>query len=371
METKNIISLILVIALVVGAIAYLEHAKPKHAASSANAAFVTHDPSVQTKDYAQKSLEYHLAKELVHPDGYLNTPASTTIQSFIGKKVILVDFWTYSCINCQRTLPYLTSWYGKYKDAGLVIIGVHTPEFDFEKNKDNVAMALKKYGIDYPVVLDNEYATWDAYGNQYWPEHYLIDINGLVVDRHIGEGGYDDTEKLIQQLLAERKQVLGETGEVPTGLVAPGEAIAAGSPETYFGWSRNEFLGNGKQNTAGEQTLTRPALVAPNTLFLTGTWNFAKESATTVSADAGVIYSYDAKHVYLVASSEKGAVVTVMRDGVPIGASERGEDVDAQGQVHIQEPRLYKLINEKEEGAHTIELRVQTPGLEAFTFTFG
>jgi thiol-disulfide isomerase/thioredoxin len=157
----------------------------------------------------------------------------------------LLDFWTYSCINCQRTIPYLNAWYAKYKDAGLEIIGVHTPEFDFEKKYENVAAAVRKFGIQYPVVMDSNNRTWNAYGNMYWPEHYLIDINGLVVDRHIGEGGYAETEAKIQQLLTERKDALNDSVAIPTGTVDITSTIQANSPETYFGATRNEYLTNG------------------------------------------------------------------------------------------------------------------------------
>lgn len=374
--SKNTIGLAIALVLIVGAIAYLEHAKPKHTASAGAAAAapaVAANPEVESKtpDFAAKAKQYPRAKELVAPDGYLNTDdKAITLGQYVGKDVVLLDFWTYSCINCQRTLPYLTSWYSKYKDSGLVIIGVHTPEFDFEKNKDNVAMALAKYGIKYPVVQDNEYATWDAYDNHYWPEHYLIDINGLVVDQHIGEGGYADTEALIQKLLQERNQVLGLTTPIPTGTVAPGEDIEAYSPETYFGAARNDYLDNGVPHTAGVQTLSFPSAIAPNKLYLSGTWNFAGESASTTAAGAGIKYSYDAKHVYIVAGSAHGADITVLRDGVPVDA-QKGADVGAGGVVHIQEPRLYKLIDEQDAGVHTIEIRVNSPGLEAFTFTFG
>lgn len=369
--TKNNAILLIAIVLIAGAITYIERAKPKHVIPEGEAVEVTHDPVAETPDYATKAKKYDHAKELVSPDGYLNTNGEPiTLSQYIGKKVILLDFWTYSCINCQRTLPYLTAWDAKYRDAGLVIIGVHTPEFEFEKDKANVQMALTKYGIKYPVVQDNEYATWDAYGNRYWPEHYLIDINGLVVDQHIGEGGYDETETLIQKLLTERKNVLKDPTPIPTGVVVPGEETHTGSPETYFGALRNQYLGNGTQTKLGSQTLTLPSTVVPNTLYLSGMWNFSGEYATNESPDDRIVYSYDATHVYLVAGAAEGVDITVLRDGVPV-SGEKGADVDENGVVHIKEPRLYKLIDEKERGTHTIEIRVSRPGLQAFTFTFG
>ena len=147
-----------------------------------------------------KEARYDKAKEISSPDGFINT-APITISELIGEKVILIDFWTYSCINCQRTLPYLNAWYEKYKDSGLAIVGIHTPEFGFEKEYDNVLAAAKKFGVTYPVVLDNDYATWRAYSNRYWPRKYLIDIDGYIVYDHSGEGAYDQTERKIQELL--------------------------------------------------------------------------------------------------------------------------------------------------------------------------
>lgn len=147
--------------------------------------------------------------EFVNPSGFVNTEAFT-MRELVGTKVVLIEFMTYSCINCQRTFPYVNTWYEKYKDQGLEIVGIHTPEFSFERNIDNVREAMKKEGITYPIVLDNDYATWRAYGNNYWPRQYLIDIDGNVVYDHIGEGAYRETEEKIQELLAERKERLGE-----------------------------------------------------------------------------------------------------------------------------------------------------------------
>ncbi len=195
-----------------------------------------------------KKAGYQPAIEIVGPTGFVNASSTFKLADLIGKKVILLDFWTYSCVNCVRTLPYLTSWYSKYKDQGLVIVGVHTPEFDFEKNIDNVRTAAKQYGIEYPIVLDSNYGTWNAYGNLYWPHEYLIDIAWYIVHDHIGEGSYDETEGLIQKLLAERATALG----VSTSSIAksdvnikPADLNGIGSPETYFGSARNELLANG------------------------------------------------------------------------------------------------------------------------------
>jgi cytochrome c biogenesis protein CcdA/thiol-disulfide isomerase/thioredoxin len=333
---------------------------------------------------ALKAEEYPKAPELAAPDGYINTPRLSSGQAgpisigqFKGKDVVLIDFWTYSCINCIRTIPYVESWYAKYKDQGLVVIGVHTPEFAFEHVYQNVQMATRQLGITYPVVLDNEYATWNAFGNQYWPREYLIDIDGYIVHDHSGEGDYDGTEAAIQQALRERARRLGlaaastTQGGTPTGAIAI-DFSGVQSPETYFGAARNEYLGDGVRGRAGKQSLTLPSGLHPNALYLGGAWNFVDQYASNVAAGATIQHVYSAKNVYLVAASPDGPVkLKVLRDGKPLPAAERGADVDGSGEVTVQEDRLYQLVAGSAYGEHTIELIIETPGLQAYTFTFG
>jgi thiol-disulfide isomerase/thioredoxin len=323
-------------------------------------------------NYIADKSKYPPAKELVSPDAFINTGGQPlTIGSLIGKKVILVDFWTYSCINCQRTIPYIEAWYQKYQGSGLVVIGVHTPEFAFEKILSNVQAAVKQFGITYPVALDSEYNTWNAYGNNYWPEEYLIDIDGLVREHNIGEGNYTETEQNIQKLLIERNQALGLSTPIPTGHVNINEAINTGSPESYFDWSRNQYLGNGTKQMSGVQKFTAPSGNPPaNTYYLNGTWNIANESASNTTDGATITYTYDATNVYFVASAAPGVTITVLRDGQPVGA-EAGADVNAQSQVQIGAARLYKLIAEPSEGKHTMTIIVHGTGLNAFTLDFG
>jgi thiol-disulfide isomerase/thioredoxin len=323
-----------------------------------------------------KQKQYTRAQELVSPSGFLNLPAgvsSLRLAELVGKKVILVDFWTYSCINCQRTTPYLNAWYEKYKDQGLEIVGIHTPEFMFEKSRENVADAIARMGIAYPVVQDNDYGTWFAYGNRYWPRKYLVDIDGFVVYDHIGEGGYEETERQIQRALAERAEVLRIDQPIGTGTVqintnAPSGGVA--SPETYFGALRNGTLANGKRGVSGEQTFTAPQTAQPNVLYLDGTWNVTGEYAEAKTANAKVVFRYRAKNAYFVASASAGVKVTVLRDGVPAPANIAGVDVQS-GSVTVQADRLYHLISEPAPSEHTLELIIESPGLRAFTFTFG
>lgn len=323
----------------------------------------------------EKAQKFKKAPELVAPDGYINTGGlPITIAQFTGKKVVLLDIWTYSCINCQRTLPYVTSWYKKYEDEGLVVIGVHTPEFSFEKVQSNVEDAVQRFGITYPVVLDNEYATWNALGNQFWPRKYLIDIDGYIVYDHAGEGKYDETERAIQNALAERASRLKESMDIPTDITNPVGAVSVdgggvGSPEVYFGSARNEYLANGVRGTSGKQTFTLPATPLPNALYLGGVWNITQEYAEG-GEGSEIAFYYRAKNVYMVASSDSGAVIEVSQDGnIVSGAA--GVDVSTSGHAAIQDDRLYHLIKNESSGVHILRIKVKSGTLKAFTFTFG
>jgi len=359
-------------------------------AGSSSASSPTADVATQAR-LAKKAALYPLAPEITNPSGFINTNGQPiTIGQFKGKKVVLIDFWTYSCINCQRTIPYVKAWYDKYSSQGLEIISIHTPEFAFEKVQANVENAVKNiFGIKYPVVLDNDYGTWGAFANQYWPRKYLIDIDGYVVYDHAGEGDYDVTEAAIQKALAERAQVLGISGSMPqgalSGTVAPADAVSVndsqiGSQETYFGSNRNQFLANGTQGAGGLQTLSLPTAFAPNSLYLSGAWNFNPEFAETKDAAAKVIYQYQAKDVYFVASaaasSPAGAHLRILVDGKPVttgtSASDfAGADVGADGTVLVKENRLYKIVHGQGYGTHTLEIDVLDGTLDAYTFTFG
>lgn len=364
---KTILSLLIGV-VIIGAIWYLEAQKPERQSAG--------DSGVVLMDKAEKAQRYEPAKEISTPDGFINSDG-ITIGEFVGKKVVLVDFWTYSCINCQRTTPYLNAWWEKYKDKGLVIIGVHTPEFEFEKEYKNVKAAVEKFKIKYPVVLDNDYSTWTAYKNRYWPRKYLVDIDGYIVYDHIGEGGYEETEKKIQELLSERMTALGESGTIASDISNPAvESTAPGkdlSPEVYFGALRNQFLGNGTSSQTGKSTFTIPSRTELNTLYLGGEWDIQNEFARTIEAGARIVFPYQAKNVYFVAGSGQPVRIRVLRDGKPLGA-EAGDDVrveNGQSVVTVSDERLYSLIKDSEYGQHTLELIIETPGLEAFTFTFG
>ena len=329
-------------------------------------------PAVTRPVPVAKALRYQKAHELVTPNAYLNTGGNPiSLAQLKGKKVVLIDFLTYSCINCQRTFPYVNAWYDKYKAQGLEIIGVHTPEFAFEHLQPNVQDALTRFNITHPVVLDNQYQTWNAYANRFWPHMYLVDIDGYIVYDHIGEGAYDVTEKAIQAALKERADALGSQGTISTSIVAPQNegGARASSPETYFGASRNEYLGNGRKSSEGVQTLTLPSMFAPNTLYLGGVWNFGVEKATA-DAGADVVYTYTAKEVYIVASSDTPTDVQIYQDGVLVSDA-GGADVKANGTVTIGASRLYKLIKNETAGKHTLRIHTVKKGVQFFAFTFG
>jgi len=367
MNKRNIILLSIVLIIIVGIIYFLESQKVRPTSNS-------EDSSVTIIEKTEKQKTYDVAKEISSPDGFINTDG-ITINELIGKKVILVDFWTYSCINCQRTTPFLNAWHEKYKDLGLVIIGIHTPEFEFEKEYANVVRAVEKFKIKYPVVLDNDFSTWRAYKNRYWPRKYLIDIDGFIVYDHIGEGAYDKTEQKIQELLEERMTVLSITGEldkdmIKSEVVEEVDRSKPQSPEIYFGAARNRNFGNGRTNTRGVQSLSEPDDIQSNTFYLIGDWEFTDEYAENKSENAKIIFKYQASKVFFVASSDNGVSIEIKRNGKTLG-KEAGKDVNNSNTV-IQEDGLYRLIEDPAGyGAYTLEIIIKEPGLKAFTFTFG
>ncbi len=339
--------------------------------------YATSTEPTSTSTAARISAEaalYPPAPEITDPAGFLNTNGKPiTLAGYKRKEVVLVDFWDYSCINCEREIPYVEAWWQKYKDEGLVVVGVHTPEFSFEKLQSNVASAMQSLGITYPVVLDNNYGTWNAFGNEYWPQIYLINSDGFVVYSHSGEGDYPQTEAAIQKALAERDANLGLPATIANGSVAPANAVEVngaelGSPETYFGAARNEYLANGAQGVQGPQTLSFPASISSDALYLGGAWNFSDQYAETSSGSAE--YQFTAKNVYFVAAGNPSATVEVLLDGKPIPANESGGDV-ANGVMTIHADKLYKVAALPDYGTHTLELKVTSGTLDAYTFTFG
>jgi cytochrome c biogenesis protein CcdA/thiol-disulfide isomerase/thioredoxin len=296
-------------------------------------------------------------------DGHSNRPLS--LKSLRGR-VVLIDFWTYTCINCIRTLPYLKAWDATYRKDGLTIVGVETPEFAFEHVASNVASAIASFGIHYPVVQDNEYGTWDAYANEYWPADYLIDSAGDVRYVAFGEGDYERTESAIRALLAEAGDQVGGKSHASGVIVPSGET----TPETYLGTARAQGWVNGPVAGLHDYGTTAPAHLALNDFAYSGTWNIAGQPAAAV-ANAGIDAEVQAKHVYLVLSRAAGSSgeVEVLLDGHPISAVDAGADVH-DGRVTVSGERLYTLVSLPHEQRMHLGLRF-APGVTGYAFTFG
>lgn len=314
-----------------------------------------------------------MAPPMVGATHWLNSPPLN--DAMLRGKVVLVDFWTYSCINCLRTLPYLKAWDAKYRAQGLVIIGVHAPEFAFEKNIGNVERAVRDLGIAYPVAIDNDYAIWNAYRNQYWPAHYLLDAQGRIRHRHFGEGAYVETEQMIQMLLMEARSDLA-LDDAPVQVNATGAmAAAAGterSPETYLGYARMENFASPEEvshDASGKYSI--PRVLQADQWALGGRWLIGPESATLQRGGGAIAFRFFGRDLHLVLGSSKPLRFKVMLDSTAPGAH-HGVDIDAAGNGVIREQRLYQLI--RQSGAikeRTFRIEFPDGGAEAFAFTFG
>jgi len=314
--------------------------------------------------------------DLSGASAWINSPPLTA-ESLRGK-VVVIDFWTYSCINCLRTLPYVNAWYGKYKDSGLVVLGVHTPEFPFEKDETNVRKAVRDLGIDYPVAMDNDYRIWRAFNNEYWPAHYFIDAAGRVRYHHFGEGDYEESEAWIRSLLEERNHQPPPnraTQIAASGAEAASDLQAVQSPETYIGYIRaTNFASPGGFSEDDARLYRAPARLKLNEWALTGRWKDEGQIATLLSATGGIVYRFHARDLHLVlgpANDGKPVRFRVTLDGKPPG-TDHGEDCDANGYGAVTESRLYQLIRQKSAARDRV-FRIQflALGAQAFAFTFG
>jgi cytochrome c biogenesis protein CcdA/thiol-disulfide isomerase/thioredoxin len=307
---------------------------------------------------------------------WINSPPLTP-DSLRGK-VVLVDFWTYSCINCIRSLPYIKAWYAKYKDDGLVVIGVHTPEFPFEKDEANVQKAVRDLGVLYPVAMDNDYRIWRNFNNQYWPAHYFIDATGHVRYHHFGEGNYDESEKWIRGLLEEANHK--PLPDAATQVAATGAEAAASddtqSPETYIGYERAQnFASPDGFNQDDMQLYRAPAKLQKNQWALEGNWLDESQIATSLAPAGGsILYRFHARDLHLVLGPSKDGKPIRFRvtlDGKAPGA-DHGVDTDAEGYGTVTENRLYQLI--RQQGSiqdRTFRIEFLVPGVQAYAFTFG
>lgn len=328
-------------------------------------------PTTPLKDKIGKPLSDMLeqsdigkAPELIVGGIWMNS-YPLTLKDLRGK-VVLVDFWTYTCINCIRTLPYLKSWHQKYKDKGLVIIGVHTPEFEFEKNPDNVEKAIKDFGIEYPVMQDNDYATWNAYNNRYWPAEYFIDKTGKIRRTHFGEGDYDESELFLQKLLEEK----GESIDIP--ISNPTYTIQARTPETYLGYKRLEYLSSPEKiNVNQKAQFTAPAALPNNQFALSGFWTIGDEYAMPEKGSA-LIIDFEAKDVFLVMrpkENQEGKIKVYLEENI-VSEDSRGVDV-VDGIVTVDTDRLYSLVKFTNSSRHILRLEFLDNNLELYAFTFG
>lgn len=317
---------------------------------------------------------FKMAPDLVGIAHYLNTTPEKLKQEIDGK-VVLYDIWTYSCINCIRTLPHITAWDDKYSDQGLLIIGVHSPEFEFEKNPDNVEMAIDKHGIKYPVVMDNDMETWKAFENRYWPRKYIADHEGYIRYDHIGEGRYQETEKIIQKLLEERSVALGIQMASAASLVDIDEFehTMFRTPELYFGYKfaehRNQ-LGSEEGFQPGKiVTYTDQDNIELHNFYLTGDWKNYADSMELVSESGAIKLLYNAKEVNIV--TDKDAELEILIDADPLPEKYAGTDIVSGNTLKVSEPNLYNIVNNAYSSSHVMEIKVKGKGFQIFTFTFG
>jgi cytochrome c biogenesis protein CcdA/thiol-disulfide isomerase/thioredoxin len=308
---------------------------------------------------------------------WLNSPPLTP--EALRGKVVMVDFWTYSCINCLRALPFVESWYEKYKDHGLVVIGVHAPEFAFEKDPNNVRRAVADLKVTYPVALDNDYAIWQAFNNQYWPAHYFIDATGRIRGHHFGEGNYDESEQTLRKLLTDAGQTdlppPGMGSAKAVGVQAPPDEAHDQSPETYVGYRRAEnFASPGGFSQDQPHRYSAPAALKLNQWALNGSWNVDPEKAVLSAVPGKIEFRFYARDLHLVlgpGSDGKPVRFRVLLDGAAPAAN-HGADTDSSGAGAIDRQRLYQLIRQTGDvREHVFSIEFLDPGVQAYSFTFG
>jgi thiol-disulfide isomerase/thioredoxin len=394
MNRDNISALVMAIAvvsLITGFAIYFYSPYLNKAASSEQQESNFIPASIENKNGSTISQidksQFKKAPDFAKITGYINTEEGRPINlKDLKGKVVLVDFWTYSCINCIRTLPYLVDWNEKYADKGLIIVGVHSPEFEFEKNIDNVKAAVQKYGIKYPVIQDNDKGTWDAYQNRYWPRKYLVDNEGYIRYDHIGEGGYAETEKVIRSLLAERAAQTGISAinlDTNTNTTTPKNVQTVDftkvkTPELFFGY---EFarapLGNSegfKPNQTVTYSVPQRSDLKPNTIYLIGDWKNNADNMELQSDTGRIALAYSAKSVNIVAGGkgEGGEELSISENGVALtNKSGRGIDLSEQGKLVVDGQRLYNIVMHEGYDWRSLIIDVKGKGFQIYTLTFG
>jgi thiol-disulfide isomerase/thioredoxin len=307
--------------------------------------------------------------------GWLNSAPLTAAD--LDRKVVLVDFWTYTCINWLRTLSYIRAWDEKYRDRGLVLVGVHTPEFPFEQDADNVRQAAKDMRVTYPIALDNDYAVWQAFANHYWPAVYVADAEGRIRHHQFGEGRYEECERVIQRLLRDAggeaiaDDLVSVAGD---GFEAQADWTNLGSPETYLGYEQTQNFASRGAEFGEARTYAAPAALRLNHWALTGDWTIERRASVLNGAEGRIAFRFHARDVHLVMGpGERGTSVPfgVLIDGEPPGDA-HGLDVDEQGRGAVAQQRLYQLVRERGSITdRTFEITFDAPGVEAYCFTFG
>ena len=359
---------IVVVIFVVATIFYIELQKPKISQIKKS-----NDENIESDK------KYPKAQDFVGIERWINSEP-LKIEQLKGK-VVLVDFWTYTCINCIRTLPYLKDWDKKYRDKGLVIVGVHTPEFEFEKKYENVLKAVNDYQLKYAVAQDNNYVTWNLYQNRYWPHKYLIDIDGYIRYDHIGEGAYEETEKMMQLLLKERMERLNQKESIESNMSKPQEAIDVRffnvrTPEIYFGYqfSRGNF-GNPEGLKANQVIDYKfPSGISANNVYLERKWKNNADNMELVSDDGSILLIFQAKSVNIVAGSDNSSQAFIFLDNEFENEKNKGIDVYFEHNksiAKISEFKLYNLANAEKYDTHSIQIDIVGKGFKIYTFTFG
>ena len=353
--------LIAVLIFVSSAIFYIESQKP-------NVGIAKQNSTEETK--------YPRAPDFAGIEKWINSEP-LKIEQLRGK-VVLVDFWTYTCINCIRTLPYLKDWDNKYRDKGLVIVGIHTPEFEFEKKYENVLKAVNDYRLKYPVAQDNNYVTWSLYQNRYWPHKFLIDMDGYIRYDHIGEGHYEETEKIIQALLHERMKEPNQKNGIDVNMTSigkPKETPAIGTPEIYFGYQFDR--GNlGYQGIKPNSVIDFKLNPNPfkNLVYLDGKWKYNSDNMELAGDDGSVLLVFKAKDVNIVAGSENNSTAVAFLDTEFLNEKNKGTDIimkDGKGAANINEFKLYNIVSGQDYEWHVIQIDAIGKGFKIYTFTFG
>lgn len=311
------------------------------------------------------------------PDRYLNMSGSELKEALKGK-VVLVDIFDYTCVNCIRTLPYIKAWNEKYKNLGLVILGVHSPEFDFEKHPGNLDSAVKRFGLTNPIIADNDFEIWNSLANHYWPAKYLFDAKGILRTEHFGEGDYQSFESFLQKILLERDSTikLPDLTAVVREADKPGAVCYRPTPELYIGYNRSHFGNDPGVTGSGTYEFVLPKKLAEDVLYLAGRWEMKGEFARPAPGSLTTItVNYQAKEVNLVIRSDenKEILIEALQDGKPIPPGDRGQDiVEREGRTYLlaQLPRMYSIVSNSAFGRKTLELRSSDPAFVAYAFTF-